>query len=185
MDLQFEETDYLVKFWYFKPSKIDRRNKQFGERLCRKECSLTGKMSTSEERETGRFFSRIAYVTCLFSLMKYFWTLAFSEVLLFFPQKNNFELEKRERIWAGTNDMCKSFTLAVVIWIRNCLYMNRGAWWATVHGVTKSRTWLSNWTEQLAYGYEYITLYNLYVYVLYINITTFKLTYSLSITVKL
>lgn len=24
--------------------------------------------------------------------------------------------------------MCKSFTLAVVIWIRNCLYMNRGAW---------------------------------------------------------
>ena len=23
--------------------------------------------------------------------------------------------------------------------------MDRGAWWATVHGVTKSRTWLSNW----------------------------------------
>ena len=148
MDLQFEETDYLLKFWYFKPSKIDRRNKQFGGRLSRMECSLTGKMSTSEERETKRFFffPRIAYLTCLFSLMKYFWTLDFSEVLLFPPKRVILSwLEKRERIWAGTNDnMCKSFTLAVVIWIRNCLYMNRGAWRATVHGVTKSWTWLSN-----------------------------------------
>ena len=27
------------------------------------------------------------------------------------------------------------------------LVMDREAWHATVHGVTKSRTWLSNWTE--------------------------------------
>ena len=26
--------------------------------------------------------------------------------------------------------------------------MDRGAWWATVHGVVKSRTWLSNFTSQ-------------------------------------
>ena len=25
--------------------------------------------------------------------------------------------------------------------------LDRGAWWATVYGVTKSRTWLSDWTE--------------------------------------
>ena len=25
--------------------------------------------------------------------------------------------------------------------------MDRGAWWATVHGVTKSQTWLSNWAH--------------------------------------
>ena len=25
--------------------------------------------------------------------------------------------------------------------------MDRRAWWATVHGMAKSRTWLSNWTE--------------------------------------
>ena len=25
--------------------------------------------------------------------------------------------------------------------------MDRGAWWATAHGVTKSQTWLSNWTH--------------------------------------
>ena len=92
------------------------------------------------------FFPRIAYLTCFFPLMKYFWTLDFSEVLLFPPKRVILSwLEKGERIWAGTNDnMYKSFTLAVVIWIRNCLYMNRGAWRATVHGVTKSWTWLSN-----------------------------------------
>ena len=27
--------------------------------------------------------------------------------------------------------------------------MDRGAWWATVHGVTKSRTWLSHWTHSI------------------------------------
>ena len=27
------------------------------------------------------------------------------------------------------------------------LVMNREAWWAAVHGITKSRTWLSDWTE--------------------------------------
>ena len=27
------------------------------------------------------------------------------------------------------------------------LVMDREAWHATIHGVTKSRTWLSNWTE--------------------------------------
>ena len=27
--------------------------------------------------------------------------------------------------------------------------MDRGAWWATVHGVTKSQTWLSDWAHML------------------------------------
>ena len=27
------------------------------------------------------------------------------------------------------------------------LVMDREAWWAAIHGVTRSRTWLSNWTE--------------------------------------
>ena len=31
------------------------------------------------------------------------------------------------------------------------LVMNREAWWAAVHGVTKSQTWLSDWTELSAY----------------------------------
>ena len=32
---------------------------------------------------------------------------------------------------------------------RTNLHGGRGAWWATVHGVTKSRTWLSDWTTAL------------------------------------
>ena len=30
--------------------------------------------------------------------------------------------------------------------------MDRGSWWATVHGVTKTWTWLSDWTTTLASG---------------------------------
>ena len=33
------------------------------------------------------------------------------------------------------------------------LVMDRDAWHAAVHGVTKSRTWLSNWTELFTYFY--------------------------------
>ena len=32
--------------------------------------------------------------------------------------------------------------------------MERGAWWATVHGVTKSRTGLSDFTLSLSSGYD-------------------------------
>jgi len=44
--------------------------------------------------------------------------------------------------------------------------MDRGAWWATVHGVTKSWTWLSNWTTTnnnnlpLIYFVEYGSLFS-------------------------
>ena len=30
--------------------------------------------------------------------------------------------------------------------------MDRGVWWATVHGVAKSQTWLSNWTHTQVWG---------------------------------
>ena len=34
----------------------------------------------------------------------------------------------------------------------SCLenFMDRGTWWAPVHGVTKSRTWLNDWTLPLS-----------------------------------
>ena len=37
--------------------------------------------------------------------------------------------------------------------------MDRGAWWATVHGVTKSWTWLSNSTHMHAYPCMHIHVY--------------------------
>ena len=35
------------------------------------------------------------------------------------------------------------------------LVMDREAWHAAVHGVTKSQTWLSDWTELKGYKYKY------------------------------
>ena len=53
------------------------------------------------------------------------------------------------------------------------LVMDREAWHAVVHGVTKSRTWLSNWTE-LIYGYfwlqkENMSLIEFLLYIKHIN----------------
>ena len=39
------------------------------------------------------------------------------------------------------------------------LVMDREAWWAAVHGVTKSQTWLSDWT-QLNWCFPYCFLLN-------------------------
>ena len=33
--------------------------------------------------------------------------------------------------------------------------MDRGAWWATAHGVEKSQTWLSNWAHMQSIGLYY------------------------------
>ena len=33
--------------------------------------------------------------------------------------------------------------------------MDEGAWWAAVHGVTKSWTWLSDWTESYSIIHTY------------------------------
>ena len=38
--------------------------------------------------------------------------------------------------------------------------MDRGAWWATVHGVSKSRTWLSNWAHSTWLWFEMLLFEN-------------------------
>ena len=35
--------------------------------------------------------------------------------------------------------------------------MDRGAWWATVHGVTKSQSWLSNWAHTHTHNVQTMT----------------------------
>ena len=36
------------------------------------------------------------------------------------------------------------------------LVMEREAWWASVHGVAKSWTWLSDWTDKSLYVLEFL-----------------------------
>ena len=43
------------------------------------------------------------------------------------------------------------------------LMMDREAWHSVIHGVTNSRTWLSNWTELIYYTYDnvHVSIYSL------------------------
>ena len=54
--------------------------------------------------------------------------------------------------------------------------MDRGIWWATVHGVTKSRTWLSNFTFYVGC----IDIYNYYVFLLDWSLCHFVVTFLIS-----
>ena len=49
-----------------------------------------------------------------------------------------------DRAWDG---WMKSLTRGTWVWVNSRSVMDREAWHATIHGVSKSRTWLSNWTE--------------------------------------
>ena len=45
------------------------------------------------------------------------------------------------------NPAISCLTTSYLSWFMDLTLMDRGSWCASVHGVTKSRTWLSNWTE--------------------------------------
>ena len=57
--------------------------------------------------------------------------------------------EGDDRGWDGWNGITKSLDMSLGE-LREVV-MDREAWHAAVHGTTKSRTWLSNWTELILY----------------------------------
>ena len=54
------------------------------------------------------------------------------------------------------------------------LVMDRQAWWAAVHGVAKSRTWLSDWTEPNWYNRYHPCWYQMHNLIKFVNNTLRK-----------
>ena len=69
--------------------------------------------------------------------------------------------EGRRRRWWQKMSWLDSITNSMDMNLRKCResVVDREAWHAAVHGVTKIRTWLSDWTET-EYIYIYIYIYN-------------------------
>ena len=51
----------------------------------------------------------------------------------------------------GWEGWMASLTQWTWVWVNSELVMSREAWRAVVHGVSKSRTWLSDWTDWLSW----------------------------------
>ena len=57
--------------------------------------------------------------------------------------------------------------------------IDRGAWWGTLHGVEKSWTWLSDWTQR--FGIYYLFKYNTAFYLVMLGFSIITNLYVVSI----
>ena len=59
---------------------------------------------------------------------------------------------RRRRDNRGWDGWMASLTWCTWVWVNSELVMDRKAWCAAIHGITNSRTWLSDWTELNLHG---------------------------------
>ena len=88
-----------------------------------------------------------SYVVSIIHYMQYLKTSSIIDTTVEHSSSSNYHSSFQHQIWLVFIFICNWCQLKMGLGGLRELVMGREAWHAAVHGVAKSRTWLSNWTE--------------------------------------